>query len=360
MKKIVWITGDYFIDVDLPIVPLLNKLYDIQWFVIKSLNTKIQVQDNKYLKQTICCKFRGKDPRIIIDYLKIINEIKLVSPDVVYIDYVGYPYFYPLVLLFLDRTKIIHAAHNVIPYDGWPNKKGLSLYLNFVFKCVRIAHLFSKHLIPYFETKYPKTKSFYIPLSLKDYGEGGEIKKTNEKVFLFFGNVKDNKRLDILINAFMRISDKKKRNARLIIAGKCDNPEYYKKIADDNNILFRFEHIPDEEVANIFLSSHYLVLPYENVAQSGPHMIAYNYMIPVICSNIDGFKERLEDGENGYLFKVNDIENLRSVLENCIEESDDHYRLIKENLSVFVPNNYSTAFILRLYAEMFNEILHEN
>lgn len=39
------------------------------------------------------------------------------------------------------------------------------------------------------------------------------------------------------------------------------------------------------------------MLPYQDVAQSGPHMIAYNYNLPVIASDINGFVERVEDGK---------------------------------------------------------------
>ena len=45
------------------------------------------------------------------------------------------------------------------------------------------------------------------------------------------------------------------------------------------------------------------MLPYQDVAQSGPHMIAYNYNLPVIASDIEGFAERVEDGENSFLVR---------------------------------------------------------
>ena len=56
------------------------------------------------------------------------------------------------------------------------------------------------------------------------------------------------------------------------------------------------------------------MLPYQDVAQSGPHMIAYNYNLPVIASDIDGFAERVEDGVNGFLFRVNDKESLKAAI----------------------------------------------
>lgn len=75
-------------------------------------------------------------------------------------------------------------------------------------------------------------------------------------------------------------------------------------IGNTSNITAEFRRIDDEEIPELFTKSDYLVLPYEDVAQSGPHMIAYNYNLPVIASDIDGFKERVVDGENGFYLNV--------------------------------------------------------
>lgn len=46
-KKISWITPDYYIDVDLPIVDRLSQIFTIKWMIVISRNASII--DNKNL-----------------------------------------------------------------------------------------------------------------------------------------------------------------------------------------------------------------------------------------------------------------------------------------------------------------------
>ena len=99
------------------------------------------------------------------------------------------------------------------------------------------------------------------------------------------------------------------------------------------------------------------MLPYEDVAQSGPHMIAYNYNLPVIASNIDGFAERVEDGENGFLFEPRNVESLRDAIIKAVEIGKDGYKQMKDNLHNYVEDNFSLEAVAPKYVEFFNEVM---
>jgi glycosyltransferase involved in cell wall biosynthesis len=121
------------------------------------------------------------------------------------------------------------------------------------------------------------------------------------------------------------------------------------------NIILKLRFVPDDMVANLFCSSTYLVLPYERITQSGHMMIAYNYNTPLIGSNIAGFKERIKDGENGYLFKNGDVADLKRLLEQCIDQDDEEYNRIKRNSMRFVDEEYSPKVVIRRYREMLDQ-----
>ncbi len=358
-KKISWITADYFIDVDIPIVPYLLEEFDIDWYILRGYKSKIEIPDCTLCNAKIIQNsYRGKDPRIVFNYKKVFDEIKSNPVDLIYVNYVGYPYFYPLLITMLGTDKVVHAAHNIIPYDGWPDKKGLKVYLNYVFNRLTKFHIFSEFLMNYFNEKYSGKNTFYTPLSLKDYGHSDSVIPSayNEKVcLLFFGNVKANKRLDLLIKAFKQLPIELKTKAHLTIAGSCENKEEYIALIDnDTDITYKFDRIPDKEVANLFYSHHYLLLPYDNVAQSGPHMIAYNYFLPAIATDIDGFKEHLIDNETGYLFPAGDLEGLKKVLTKVIMLEYTKYWKMKNSLQKFVNEKYSKNVILNKYISFFN------
>lgn len=98
------------------------------------------------------------------------------------------------------------------------------------------------------------------------------------------------------------------------------------------------------------------MLPYQDVAQSGPHMIAYNYNLPVIASDIEGFAERVEDSENGFLFRVNDKESLKDAITKAAMMSTSDYQRMKDNLKTYVAENNSLEAVSKKYIEYFDKI----
>lgn len=361
-KRIAWVTSDYFIDVDLPIVPQLSREYDIEWIVIKGYDKKIEIPSSydgcdihAYMMP-----YRRRDLRSISFYAQIALHIKSYNPDMIYIDATEMPYMYPVFDLYLPRRKMVHAAHNVISYPGWPHRRLNEIYFKYIFKNHKNFHIFSQHTRAIFERLYAGKNILCTPLSLKDYGEPSpSVSLDDEKIkFLFFGNFRHNKRPDILLQAFARLPIDLRNKSHLTIMGACDDITPYKDIVKelDSWLTFVPNRVPDEQVADLFASHHYLVLPYENVAQSGPHMIAYNYNVPVIATRIDGFIEHVTDGYDGCLFDVNNVDSLAEVLKKTITGSREDYRILRDNLKHTIAQKYSSTAILENYKRFFDTL----
>ena len=358
--KIAWITGDYFIDVDFLLVPYLKEHYkneiNISWTVIKSHNSNIQI-DSRLECKIINLKHRNKDPRVIGEYYRIIKQLK-DSADIIYSDFVGAPFYYPILLNTVKNKPIVHAAHNVIPYPVWPLL--LKVYVKYVFRHNNHFQMFSKFTAEYFKEHYPDKSYFYCPMTLKGYGE---VSTDNYKIdssklnLLFFGNVVQNKRLDLLIQAVKELPVEVKQKVHLTVAGKCNAPQLYlEQIVGDETISFFFKRIDDCEVAELFAKHDFLVLPYQDVAQSGPHMIAYYYNLPVIASDIDGFKERVVDGVNGLLFKNRSVSDLKNKIIKAINMSEEEKVGMRRKLKVFADDNFSLGKVSEKYVEYFKSI----
>lgn len=363
--KIAWITGDYFIDVDFMLVPYIMEHYKnevkIEWIVIRSHRSNIQI--NEDLKcRVITLKYRNKDPRVIWEYYSVFKSIKKNS-DIIYSDFVGVPFYYPVLLNYIKNIPIVHAAHNVKPYsasyaDAWP--KALRKGVKYVFKHNQYFQLFSMSTYQYFKKVYPDKSIFYCPMTLKGYGN---VRTNNYQInpnkmnLLFFGNVMGNKRLDLLIDAIKDLPKEIQDKIHLTIAGKCSTIDVFdKQIGNCECISTFFKRIDDEELPELFTKHQFLMLTYEAVAQSGPHMIAYYYDLPVIASNIDGFKERVINEENGFLFTVNDKESLKQVITKVANMTKDEYLVMKSNLRTYAQNNFGLASIADKYITYFNTI----
>ena len=362
MKRILWITGDYFIDVDFKIVPYIKEHYDfdIRWVVLRSKGSGIFIEPSLPC-DIVDIRYTAKDPRIAVEFARVMSRNRQFGADLVYSNYVGMPYYFTVLRHYFKQLPIVHAAHNVIPYKGWPNKRMTTWYLHYIFRKNKYFHLFSKFTADYFVAHYHDKSVLYCPMPLKGYGD---VRTNNYRVdptkinLLFFGNVKENKRLDLLISAIRSLPIEVQKMVHLNVCGKCDTPEFFRQlIGDCLGISTYFHRIADEEIPELFTKHDYLILPYQDVAQSGPHMIACNYNLPVIASDIDGFKERIDDGRTGFLFKAGDLKSLIETLIRGVRLSKTEYSKMKSLLDVYVRENYSLEKLASSYTDFFSTII---
>lgn len=370
-KRIVWITPDYFFDTDKLIVNKLQDYYEIRWYVIWGKGSLLRSPDNHNIYKLLVSPYRNRDIRIIKFYFKLIKEIRDFKPDLLYNGFSGLPFFYPLLFFMFDRNKVVHEGHEIDPYVAIEKDKltvsdKLSIaYTKYYLKRVGHTQVFSRHSVGTFNRLYPGRQCTYVPMVPKDFGAPRhELEHGNKTVFLFFGKVyRTLKRFDLLLDAFLSLDDEHSSKAELWVYGKCDGEErikYEQMIEGHDNIKTLFDFVPDKLIPELFSSASYLVQPYQKITQSGPTMIAFNYNLPIIASNIEGFTERIEHGKNGYLFEVNNEDDLKRILETCIDQSASEYNIIKDNLKSFVEKEYSPKVVIRKYCEMLDKFIEKN
>ncbi len=107
--------------------------------------------------------------------------------------------------------------------------------------------------------------------------------------------------------------------------------------------------IEESEIPKLFGESHYLVLPYKSVTQSGPLRIAYGYNVPVIASDLDGFKESVVEDVTGLLFSEGDIDSLYSVMRSTIENHPLMYDEIKRSQKRYVDEISMLKCLMKFY-----------
>lgn len=357
-KKILWLTADYFIDVDRQLVPYLRKHseFEIRWIILQSLKGAKISAHKDYEIWTL--NYRAKDIRTLFQINRYIKQIEINKYDLIYSDALGLMYYTSLIHQ-KGKIPLIHAAHNVNPYPVWPFS--LKMEVKYIFNRCKYFQMFSKHTANWFKKHYPNKDFFYAPMSIKDFGKV----RTNNFSFnpsklnlLFFGNIVANKRLDLLIDAIKKLPENIASKVCLNICGKCKEKEHFiSLIGNAPNIVATFRRIEDEEIPELFTKSHFLVLPYADVAQSGPHMIAYNYNLPVIASDIEGFTERIVNNKNGFIFKRNDLNSLINTIIKVSTLDKSEYEEIKINLRGYVESNYQLNIISNNYIQYFNKLV---
>jgi glycosyltransferase involved in cell wall biosynthesis len=106
----------------------------------------------------------------------------------------------------------------------------------------------------------------------------------SQRVVLFVGRVKPYKGVPELCRAFAEWRDPA---ARLIVAGRCDEPELAAELralaGSDGRITLRLEEIPDSELSRLLRAADLVVLPFRAVLNSGSALLALSFDAPVLC-----------------------------------------------------------------------------
>ena len=165
----------------------------------------------------------------------------------------------------------------------------------------------------------------YIPFV--SINETRKINKNNSLLnLLFFGQIKEVKGLDVLLNALGILKPKGINSFKLTIAGKVWKNDFtiYQKLISQNeiedNVILDIRYIPDEEVSDFFERADLVVLPYKRIYQSGVLLNSMSFKKAVLVSDLEPFKEIINDNENGFVFNS---ENPSSLADKLIEISDD-------------------------------------
>lgn len=239
-------------------------------------------------------------------------------------------YWTIIALCKLKGMKIILTIHNVQPHE----RQHINLILN------KSVLLLADHYIVHSQkNKDSLSKLYHVseeaitiiphgilePCNIKGITKREARKYFNlskeEKILLFFGNIREYKGLDDLLYAFHLVKEKLP-NLTLIIAGKpWENWEKYEEIIIENNlqsnILKRLDFIRSSEVEYYFAASDMIILPYKFFdSQSGVGALAIPYKKPLIVTNTGGLPDFVKNG--AAIAKPNDPEDLARVIFNCL------------------------------------------
>jgi glycosyltransferase involved in cell wall biosynthesis len=369
LKRLVYTSPESFIDVDLPLIKELNKLYDLLWIVtfVREIEGTTRFYSPEFISEysrknnvqyiIVEENVRARNPyRILSAWHKIIVPIKLFKPDIIYFESFYDPYLPFIAWISLGSAKTVIGLHDVEQHSSIGSIH--NIIQDLTIKMFKFFHVFSFVQKSLFTKKFPGKNVKVARLFLKDFGKVPTLeKKSGSTVFLFFGRNYHYKGLDILIKAIERIPFELNRSFKVIIAGTCENFDSYVKLIKDESVFdLRLRFIKNEEIPFIFAEADYLILPYRDVTQCGPLFAAFNYNLPCVTSDLSGFREYIEDGYNGYNFRTGDSIALANCLTSIIQMDSESRTRIKSNLADFVKRKFNIGETMIEYDQVFHQI----
>ncbi|MCD6477821.1 MAG: glycosyltransferase [Candidatus Aenigmarchaeota archaeon] len=299
---------------------------------------------SKYIHPLISFKFRPyPEYRIGFPSLKIMKIIKDIEPDIIHIHGPASVGLLGLSVAKYMRVPIVMTYHTFVTdyvhylskrkFIEKYNKKMVKKYTKWFFNRADLIITPStpiKRILRRYGIKKPIE---VLPTGIK-IKNTKRTEKFKKPAILHVGRVTKEKRIDSVIKAFKKISQK--IDANLIITS--DGP-YRKNLEDlvrkmelEKNVKFT-GYISDEKIIELYKKSYVLVCASRTETQGLIVLEAMAYGCPVVVSNRLGFKDFVKDEENGLLF------NKDSEIPEKILRILNDPKLRKE----IIKNGYATA-----------------
>ena len=142
------------------------------------------------------------------------------------------------------------------------------------------------------------------------------------KNILFIGRISPYKGVELLAEVIEDIRDK---IDKCIIAGKSI---YELKIKDTEKLKIQDKYLSDLEIGKLLNWADILVLPYLEATQSGVITLGISSELPMVCTNVGGFNEQLDQDECIWVEPNKD--SLKKGLVHLIENQSQRDYLIKK------------------------------
>lgn len=273
--------------------------------------------------------------------------------------------------------KLIVTIHDVESFNKQNRKKLTTFFYNSVDRII-IHNSVSYNTILNIVEEYSSSEEIKAKCNIIPHGSyigmlPDKIEKHDAKrifnldddtfTFLFFGQIKKVKGLDVLLKAYSKFLKKTDKKVKLMIAGKVwkDDAEIYETIIQEENLrnelIMDIKYIPDSDIVNYYSAADCIVLPYKKIFQSGVLLMAQSYKVPVIVSDLPGMTEIVENLNNGFIFESESVDDLAVSMEKVV--SCGELDSICENAYNKLLEKYNWDVIAEKQAAVMGDMLNE-
>ena len=231
-------------------------------------------------------------------------------------------------------TKIFFVTHSDVAYSNYYIQK----YHKYFYKIITVNNYTINKLNKLLNI--PKNKFIKIInyVNIKKNNQNNQNIKKNKK-FGIISRFSEDKNIPMFIISLIDVF-KKYPDYKCYLVGS--HNEYYdnylKNIIENNNlkkyIIFEGYQNNVDKYYDLF---DFIILPSVSEGASYNIIEAMNYGLPVICSNVGGNHELIENENNGFLFNYNNIKNFE---EKTVYITNYNYQL--ENIGYFINNKEFT------------------
>ena len=275
---------------------------------------------------------------------KLAKHIKNKGYDVIHIIHTSkrlWLFFY----FFIPKNKIIQTLHEVTSHEGktpFLVIQGLKWLVKNSTPIIFHSEISKKRFLDFKEAYFPNRMlpnnftiiRFGLFETYYCFSDNSiESPKNHTIKILNFGRIVPSKGIHFLVDALKQLQDK--YSIHLTVAGE-GRP--YFDLSEIKSYEFINRFISNEEIVTLIKQCDIVVLPYTSASQSGIPMTVYAFNKPIIASNIDGFKEVIDNFETGILVDDLDKDSLAKSIEILISNNN-----LKSKMRENIKNKYTNG-----------------
>ena len=248
----------------------------------------------------------------------LIHEISDIQPDVIHYQSGGDPWI-PLAMPFLQKYPLVSTIHDALAHPGASTSFISQAIKNFL--VLQLSHqiiVHGKQQADILMDKYHTTKDAINVIPLGGYDLFAAFSPDQvipeSRTVLFFGALRENKGIDILLRSAPLIINQIP-DVLFLIAGSGNCPAV-RLMAEQypNRFEIHNHFITAAEVHTFFERASLVVLPYTEGSQSGVLPLAYMFSRPVVATRVGSLAEVIEDQKTGFLIEPGDEHALAEAI----------------------------------------------
>ena len=306
---------------------------------------------------------RGSNPfediKLIIRYK---NIIKVLNPDVI-LTYTIKPNIYGnYVASKLDKPTIMNVTGIGSSLTSGSLKNLVKRMYKYACSKAKLIFFQNKHNQDFFikNNIVNSEKTILIPgsgVNIEKFKPVERDKKDNNIRFLFVGRIMKEKGIEEYVQAADRIT-KRYNHTEFQILGSFEEEKYKDIIIHNENKKIKYLGRSDD-VRKEIKEVDCIVHPSYHEGMSNVLLEGAAMGKPLIASDIPGCKEIVEDGYNGYLFKVKSVKSLEKKLVQFINLDDSTRELMGENSRNKVVKEFDRKIVVDEYMRAINAVIKE-
>jgi len=277
-------------------------------------------------------------------WMSVYKKIVAAKPDLVVINWwsIYWQPAFSLITRGLRRHNITvaYVCHSVYDHDAKPWRKKIARLL-----LKRGPSFYVVHSIQEAEKLKEFTNSKIVVKQIPVYDQfpkpskslSVDKNKNRPMKLLFIGLIRPYKGLDVLLDAYEKMSFKEKKMISLTVVGEVWNDkEKLESRLDSLSVKHDLRFVSDQDMVDYINQSDLVVLPYLSATGSAVIPASYYCGRPVLATRTGGLAEVVEDGKTGWLVEPNNSDELKAKIislsiDDCLGTNIYIKKWVKDN-----------------------------